>query len=139
MPGEEAALPDLRYDERVRCAFVKETDETTASRAISGEVRAFTRPDLSRTVDSVLRTISAVSALSEAVLEARVIRICSPAVTPVAVLEALSMDLRDAGFPVAFGRSWSTASNAEAAVGTRGAEPDLVDFLRGHPSWEILA
>jgi len=132
-------LSSLPNDKRVRFSFVEETDAANASRTISGEVRAFTEPDLRRTLDTVFRSISKTAALSEAVLEARAIRICSPAVTPSAVLEALARDLRDAGFPVTFGRSWSLVLNAETAVGTGGAEADLVEFLRGHSSWEILA
>jgi len=135
----ETVLPELRHDERVRCAFVEETDKITFSRKITGKVRAFTEPDLSRTVEWVLRSISTAAALSEAVLEARAIWIGSPVVTPATVLEALAMDLRSAGFPVSFGRSWSPVPNVEAAVGTGGAEPDFVEFLRGHPSWEIFA
>jgi len=88
-------------------------------------------------VDSVLRAISAASALSEAVLEACAVRLASPAVPPTATLEALAWDLRDAGFPVTFGRSWSAAPDAEIAIET-GADTDLAEFLDGNSPWEVL-
>jgi len=118
---------------------VENADEETDSSIVTGDVRAFGEQDLRQAVDSVLRTISAASALSEAVLEAHAVRRCSPAVTPAAILEALAWDLRDAGFPVAFGRSWSSAPDAEIAVGSGSDGSDLAGFLSGHPSWEVLA
>ena len=139
-PGRELrepVLPPLPNNDRVRCSFEEETDRDPASLTITGGVRAFGEQDLRRAVDSVLRAISADSALSEAVLEARAVRLASPAVTPAATLEALARDLRDAGFPVSFGRSWSTVTGAEIAIGT-GTDSDLVEFLAGHPSWAVL-
>jgi len=135
----ETVLPELRHDERVRCAFVEETDKITFSRKITGKVRAFSEADLRLTLDAFLRAISKAAALSEAVLEARAVRFASPAVTPAAILEALARDLGDAGFPVGFGRSWSPAPNADAAIGTGGAEGHFAELFSGHPSWVILA
>lgn len=135
----ETALPGFPYDERVRCSLVREDDEPTASRNITGDIRAFTGPEMSKAVESVLRAISAAAALSEAVLEARAIRIGAPTATPAAMLETLARDLRDAGFPVGFGRSWSPAPNSDAAVGIGDPGTELAEFLRGHPSWEPLA
>lgn len=132
-------LPGLANDGRARCYIFEVDDEAAVSRTISGEIRAFTGPDLRRTLDDVLCSISKAAALSEAVLEVRAVHLASPAVTPAAVLETLARDLQDAGFPARFGRSWFPVPDAEAAVGTGGAEPDFVEFLRGHPSWEIIA
>lgn len=135
----EPILPASPNDGRVRCSFMEESDETADSRIVIGEIRAFTEPDLSRTLEAVLRSISATAAVSEAVLEARAFRSSSPKLTRVSVLETLARDLRGAGFPVEFGRSWSPAPDAEVAVGIDGAGEALLDFLDRHPSWETTA
>ena len=135
---EGPVLSSLSNDHHIRCSFVEETDEAAAGCSITGVVRAFDERDLRRTVESVLRDISAASALREAVLEARAVRLAMPAVTPADVLAALTLDLQDSGFPVSFGRSWSFVTGAEVACGT-GDGPELAGFLLGHPAWVVLA
>jgi hypothetical protein len=116
---------------------VEKADEDTASHTVTGEVRAFCERNLRRAVDSVLRAISAASALSEAVLEARAVRVASPSATPATALEVLARDLRDAGFPVSFGRFWAAANDAGICVGT-GGDPGFREFLGEHPTWGMI-
>lgn len=121
----------------MRCTFVEEIDEEEKKVTISGEIRAFSDLDLRRSVESVLRDISAASASIEAVLQVRVLRTATPAVIHPGVLETLAYDLRSNGFSIRFGRSWSSARNVRAAVGIRGAERDLTAFFREHHAWKF--
>jgi len=139
-PGQEPRgqiLRSLPNNESVRCSFLEARDEDASSISVTGEVRAFAEVDLRRTVELVLRAISVASILSEAVLEVCAVRLASPAVTSPVALGTLAQDLHDAGFPVAFGRSWSAAPNAEISIGT-GADTDLTEFLDGHSPWQVL-
>lgn len=139
-PGQSLpslTLPLFPEEANVGCSLVEESDEEAETVTIRGEIRAFSDVDVRQTVESVLREISAASALIEAILEMRVLRIAKPAVIHPDVLEMLAHDLRGGGFPIRFGRSWSSVRDVTAAVGIHGAERDLTAFFRGHHAWDI--
>ncbi len=51
-------------------------------------------------------------------------------------MQALALDLRDAGFGVTFAPSWTpVAGRVEIGLGILGAEQELQSFLEAHPSW----
>jgi hypothetical protein len=53
-------------------------------------------------------------------------------------LQALALDLRDAGFEVRFGPSWTPVPEGAVGLGVLGAEQELENFLDAHPSWRAL-
>lgn len=138
--GEDAqpnpALPTLPAN--VRCSVVERDGPGEAGREILGEIHALTRRDLGLALETVLRSLTVAAALSDALLETRVLRVMHPRATPSRTVQALGVDLRDAGFPVRFGPSWMPAPDGAVAVGFRGAEAELARFFGRHPSWEML-
>ena len=124
--------------ETARCSVLKTDDPETGRLGILGEILAHSEDDLGSALDAVLRSLMTSAALSEAVFQCRVARITPPASTPAATLQALALDLRDAGFVVRFAPSWTPVPEGAIGLGVLGAEQELMSFLEGHPSWSAL-
>lgn len=124
--------------ETARCSVLKTDDPETGRRGILGEILALSEDDLGSALDVVLRSLTTSAALSEAVFQCRVTRITPPASTPASTLQALALDLRDAGFAVRFAPSWTPVPEGAIGLGVLGAERELESFLEGHPSWSAL-
>ncbi len=136
--GEDAPpIPTLPafFGGRVRCSVVESEGPGEAQREILGELRGLTQRDLGLALEIVLRSLTVAAAVSEALMETRVIRVLPPRVTPSRTAQALAMDLWEAGFAVRFGPSWTPAPDGTVAVGSRGAEAEMARFLARHPSW----
>jgi transglutaminase-like putative cysteine protease len=106
----------------VRCSVV-ETDDPAMCR------------ELGSALQTVLRSLTISAALSDAVLETRATRVARPASAPATTLQALALDLRDAGFEVRFTPSWTLVPEGAVGLGVLGAEQELESFLDAHPSW----
>jgi hypothetical protein len=106
-------------------------------RTLRGEVRAFTGEATGSALEAVLRAVTEAAAISEAVLEARCVKVASPVVSDAAAVEELARELQASGVPVSFGRSWEAGSPAEVCVGA-GEAGELEDLLRQHPGWEVV-
>jgi hypothetical protein len=85
-----------------------------------------------------LRSLTTSAALSDAVLETRVIRVTPPASAPDITLQTLALDLRDAGFEVRFAPSWTPVPKGAVGLGILGAEQELLSFIEAHLSWRAL-
>jgi hypothetical protein len=109
----------------------------SATRTIYCEIQALTDADLGASLESVLRSITETATLSEAVLETSAIYKRRTRVVRADIVQALAMDLREAGFPVRFGPSWTPAPGAAASVGARDAEEELGEFFRTHRYWRL--
>jgi transglutaminase-like putative cysteine protease len=72
------------------------------------------------------------------VLEARATRVARPASAPATTLQALALDLRDAGFEVRFAPSWTPVPEGAVGLGVLGAEQELESFLDAHLSWRAI-
>jgi hypothetical protein len=59
--------------------------------------------------------------------------------SPAKTLQALALDLRDAGFLVRFAPTWAPVAEGEIGLGIGGAEQELLNFLQTHPSWRTAA
>ena len=121
--------------ERARCSFVETDDPETGRRGILGELMALSQGDLGLALQSVLRSLTASAALSDAVLETRAARVTPPASAPATTLQALALDLRDAGFQVRFAPSWTPVPVGTIGLGTLGAEQELQSFIEAHHWW----
>jgi hypothetical protein len=128
-----AALP-----EGAQCSLVATDDPEMSRREIQGEVLALTERDLGFALEIVLRSLTTSAALSDAVLETRAARMTPPGAAPETTLQALALDLRDAGFEVRFAPSWTPVSAGAIGLGVLGAEQELERFLLAHPSWMLL-
>ena len=126
-------LPAL--PETARCSVVETDDPETGKRGILGEILALSEQDLGSALQTLLRSLTISAALSEAVLETRATRVTPPASAPATTLQALALDLRDAGFEVRFGPSWTPVPEGALGLGVLGAERELESFLDAHPSW----
>jgi len=115
-----------------RCSLVEFGE--AATRRLSGEVTALSRPELGAALEALVRGLTAFAALTEATLEVRVVRAVPPRVASPRALEGLARDLWEAGFSVRFEPSWTPAPPAEAYLGVGGGE-ELARFLRSHPWW----
>jgi hypothetical protein len=82
-----------------------------------------------------LCSLTTSAALSEAVLETRATRVTPPAVAPATTLQALALDLKDAGFEVRFAPSLTPVPEGAVGLGVLGAEQELETFLDAHLSW----
>lgn len=132
---ESTPLPAL--PESVRRSIVEIDASGEARREVLGQILALTRRDLRLALEAVLRSLTVAAALSGAVLETRVVRVAQPRVAPSRVVQALALDLREAGFAVRFSPSWTPASVRGVAVGFGGAEAELKRFFEKHQSWEM--
>ncbi len=132
---QSTTLPAL--PENVRRSIVEIDAPAEARREVLGEIVALTQHDLRLALEAVLRSLTVAAALSEAVLETRLVRVAQPRVAPSRVVQELALDLWEAGFAVRFGPSWTPASVRGVAVGFGGAEAELKRFFGEHQSWEI--
>jgi hypothetical protein len=124
--------------ETARCSVLETDDPETGRRGILGEILALSYDDLGSALDTVLRSLTASAALSEAVLETRAARVTPPASIAATTLQILALDLRDAGFEVRFAPSWTPVPEGAIGLGVLGAEQELQSFLEAHPSWSAL-
>jgi hypothetical protein len=115
-----------------RCKIVETGGPKT--RRLLGEIRAFSRPELGAALEAVLRSVTALAGLTEAMLEVGAVRAVPPRVASPRAVEVLARDLWNAGFAVRFGPTWAPAPEADVYVGSGG---ELLEFLRSHPSWSI--
>ena len=129
-------LPAL--PETARCSVVETDDPATGRRGILGEILALSDRDLGSVLQIVLRSLTTSAALTEAVLETRAARVTPPASAPATTLQALALDLRDAGFEVRFAPSWTPVPVGAIGLGVLGAEQELLSFIEAHLSWRAL-
>jgi hypothetical protein len=125
-------LPELR--DAVRCSIAETEGPEAATRCLAGEIKAFSPEELGAALEAVLRCVTAVAGLTEAMLEVGAVRSVPPRVASPRALEELAYDLWSAGFPVRFGASWTPAPEADVYVGSGGG---VQEFLRSHPSWSL--
>jgi hypothetical protein len=96
---------------------------------------ALSERELGSALQTVWRSLTISAALSDAVLETRATRVAHPASAPANTLQALALDLRDAGFEVRLAPSWTPVPEGAVGLGVLGAEQELESFLDAHPSW----
>jgi hypothetical protein len=128
----EPILPELRG--AARCSIAETDGPEAAARCLAAEIRAFSPAELGAALEAVLRCVTAVAGLTEAMLEVGAVRSVPPRVASPRALEELAYDLWSAGFPVRFGASWTPAPEADVYVGSGGG---VREFLRSHPSWSL--
>jgi hypothetical protein len=129
-------LPAL--PETARCSVVETDHPEAGRREILGEILALSERDLGSALQTVLRSLTTSAALSDAVLETRANRVTAPASAPATTLQALALDLWDAGFGVTFAPSWTPVPEGSVGLGILGAEQELQSFIGAHPSWRAL-
>lgn len=100
------------------------------------ETKAATRRGLGAALDAALRSTSAYAALTDALLEAAVVRSHEPRVASRRALEELACCLSRAGLRVRFAPSRRPATSADVWVGTCGAAGEIEDLLRSHTLWK---
>jgi hypothetical protein len=132
-PGE---LVLARVSGPVRCTIAQSEGPEAATLRFSGELRAFSQADLAVALEALLREVTTLATLTEATLEARVVRGLPARVASPRALEMLARDLLEAGFAIRFAPSWTPAPEAGAYLGVEGRE-DLFEFIRAHPSWNL--
>ena len=131
--------PALRRPPETAHSSVIETDDPAENkREVLGEILALSERDLGTALEAILRSLTITAALSDAVLETRAARVTPPGSTPSETLQALALDLRDAGFRVSFAPSWTPVPEGAVGLGVLGAEEQLESFLRAHPSWRVV-
>jgi hypothetical protein len=128
-----SALP-----ETARCSILETDDLETGRREILAEILALSERDLGSALENILRSLTTSAALSDAVLETRATRVTPPGAAPVRTLQALALDLWDAGFQVRFGPSWTPVPEGAVGLGILGAEQVLQSFIEAHLSWRAL-
>ncbi len=139
LPGSETG--------RLRCSVTENDEPEECTRRISARIRALDGLDLTAALDAALRVVNETATLTEALLEARSVRLASPWTFPAPVRELLARDLKDARFEVRFapvwtpfpGTIWEDAPVADVALGVRGAEEEVRSLLEDHPSWRIAS
>jgi hypothetical protein len=124
-------LPELHLG-AARCSISETKGPRT--RCLVGEIRALSPPELGSTLEAVLRSLTAVAGLTEAMLEVGAVRAVPPRVASPRAVEDLAYDLWKAGFSVRFGPSLAPAPEADVYVGGDGG---LQEFLGSHPTWSI--
>jgi hypothetical protein len=120
-----------------RCSLAETEDPQTATRGLAGEIRALTPSELGSALEAALRSVTAVAARTEAILEVGAVRAVAPRIASARALEGLARDLWGAGFSVRFDRSWAPSPEADVCVGVGGDGGGLKEFLRAHPSWSV--
>ena len=127
------ALPDS-----VRCSVVETGDTEEGRREILGEILALSEAHLGFALETVLRSLTITAALSDAVLRSRAARLAPVGRAPAASLQALALDIRDAGYYVRFAPTWTPVPEGAIGLGICGAEQELEGFLKAHPSWKMV-
>ena len=138
LPGSETGA--------VRCSVTEADEPERFTRRIYARIRALDEGDLTAALNFALRSVNETATLTEALLEARSVRLASPRTFPASVRKLLANDLEAGGFEVRFAPSWSpfpggvwgAAPGAGAALGARGAEVEVRSFLEAHPSWRMV-
>ena len=118
-----------------RCSVVETDDFTENRREILGEILALSEADLGSALERVLRSLTIAAALSDAILETRAARVAPVRPAHAETLQALALDVREAGFAVRFAPTWTTLEEGEIGLGVSGAERELRRFLLAHPSY----
>jgi hypothetical protein len=129
-------LPAL--PETARCSVVETDDPEAGRRGILGEILALSERDLGSALETVLRSLTTKAALSDAVLEIRAAHVTPAASAPATTLQALALDLWDAGFEVRFAPSWTPVPEGAVGLGVLGAEQELQSFIETHLSWRAI-
>ena len=133
---EAQTLPTLPGT--VRYSVVQTAEREEGRLEILGEILALSETDLGSALEAVLRSLTITAALSDAVLKTRAARLAPVRPAPAAALQALALDLRDAGFGVRFAPTYTPLAEGGIGLGTRGAEKEITRFLGGHPSWSMI-
>jgi hypothetical protein len=128
-------LPGL--PESARLSVFETDDPGEGRREVLGEILALSERDLGSALEMVLRSLTITATLSDALLETRAARVTPPGPAPAATLQALALDLWNAGFRVRFAPSWTPVPEGRIGLGVRGAEEELQRFLEAHQSWEM--
>jgi hypothetical protein len=139
-PRPDNVVPGLTLLEEAgvaRCTVAESGDPESATRCIAGEIRALTPSELAVALETALRAVTEVAALTEAMLEVEAVRAVEPRVTSARALERLARDLWEGGFSVRFEPSWTPAPKADVYLGIGGDGGALERFLRAHPSWSV--
>jgi hypothetical protein len=113
-----------------------QTDDASATRRVSCEIRALHAEGLARALDAALRSVTTHATLTEATLETCIVRIANPTAAYAAFVEELARQLWGANLPVSFGTSWTPVPGAEVSVGIRGLEEAFETFLSEHSAWQ---
>jgi hypothetical protein len=100
---------------------------------VCGTIRALT--GLGGALERVMRRVADAAAVSGAVLEMRVLREAPPRRFRPDLVQALATDLWRAGFGVRLAPCWELVGPGGLALGIRGEEEGLQEFLRDHPRW----
>ena len=138
-PGEVPKEPTLGISPQAARCSVIETDDVEANRReILGEILALSEDDLGSALETILRSLTIAAALSDAVLQTRAARAAPVRVAPSGTLQALAVNVREAGFPVRFAPTWTPLEEGEIGLGVRGDEERLRGFLEAHASWSTV-
>ena len=132
----EAPTPPV-LPERARCSVVETYDIAENRREILGEILALSEGDLGSALETILRSLTIAAALSDAILETRAACVAPVRPAPAETLQALALDVREAGFPVRFAPTWMPLAEGEIGLGVSGKEQELRGFLEGHPSYRL--
>ena len=123
--------------EPARFSVVETDDPAMPKREILGEILALSDRELGSALETVLRSLTITAALSEAVLETRATRVWSPGSASATTLQALALDLWEAGFCVRFAPSWTPVPEGTLGLGVLGAEKQMKGYLRAHSTWRV--
>jgi hypothetical protein len=102
---------------------------------VRGSIRALTGCGLGWALEIVMRRVADAAAVSGAVLEVRVLREAPPRGFRSDLVQALATDLWRAGFRVRLAPIWDPVGPEGLALGVRGEEEGLREFLQDHPGW----
>jgi hypothetical protein len=133
VPGE----PTLRTLPTGARLSVLETDDGSGTREILGEILALSEAELGSALENVLRSLSIAAALADAILETSAARLEPVRPAPAGPLQALALDVLEAGFPVRFAPTWTPLSEGEIGLGVGGTEGKLRAFIGCHPAWSL--
>jgi hypothetical protein len=103
---------------------------------VRGGIRALSEGGLAWALDDVTRRVADAAAISGAVLEMRVLLEAPPRCVDPDLVQALAADLWRAGFAVRFAPCWDAVGSEGLALGFRGEEGAIREFLGEHPRWD---
>ena len=132
---ESIGLPEFPGGIRDELREKREPEDLSCE--VFGHVLALSEGELGAALEMFFRSITAFAALTDAILETNAIREANPSCPSQQDVEALAHDLWRGGFRVGFGVSWTPISTPGIAVGCRGAETEILDFLREHSEWKV--
>ncbi|CAN5630777.1 hypothetical protein BH24ACT21_BH24ACT21_02650 [soil metagenome] len=127
------------FSENTMSTLEESSGDDKATRLVTGERRALGDQELASALDLLLRTITSKAALTDAVLETRVVRLASSLVIAAPLVYETAYKLWNAGFRVTFGPSWEPVPDADLVLGAAGPENGLEDFIREMSPWEITS